>query len=274
MDQKNNEIQKYLRIILKRKFLFIGTSLFIMSVIAWGSFFLPSEYEAKSTVFIESNVIKEMVRGLTFTPSVDDKIRVLRYAMLSREFILKVLRSIDLDSKAKNNEQLEGMIKKFQQNTDINIRGNDLFIVTYRDSDPRVAMNFINALVRKYLEENLSLKRDDAYGANKFFAEQVGVLKGKLDKADDTIIKYRQERGVYISVDDNALIAEIKNYKSELEGLKIRYNELIATKNSLKSQLKGEEPYTIAVLSGRPSAGGNKNSRITSPGEQDQGISW
>jgi polysaccharide biosynthesis transport protein len=261
MDLNSNEIQKYLQIIMKRKYLFIAVSLLIMSVIAWGSFFLPKQYEAKSTVFIERSVIKDMVSGITISPSVDDKIRVLKYAMLSREFILKVLRSLDLDSKTKNDKQLEAMIRSFQQRTDINVRGNDLFIVTYRDSDPKIAMDYINALVRKYLEENLSSKREEAYGANKFITEQVGLFKEKLDKAEDAIIKYRQQQGVYMAVDDRALITEIKNYQNELESLKIRRNELSATRNSVKRQLKGEEPFTVAVLSGRPSTGGNN--RIT-----------
>lgn len=259
MELKNNEIQKYLKILLKRKYLFIATSLLIMSVIAWGSFFLPRQYEAKSTVFIEQNVIRDMVRGLTITPSVEDKIRVLKYAMLSREFILKVLRSLDLDSKTKNDTQLEAMIRNFQQKTDINIKGNDLFIVTYRDADPKLAMNYINALVRQYLEESISSKREESYGANNFITEQVGIFKKKVDKAEDALIKYRQQRGVYIAVDDKALIAEIKNYQADLEAIKIKHDELVATINSVKRQMSGEEPFTVAVLSARHSSSGGYN---------------
>ena len=41
------------------------------------------------------------------------------------------------------------------------------------DPDPAFAQNFINKLVGKYVEENISAKRDETYGANRFLDEQL-----------------------------------------------------------------------------------------------------
>jgi len=262
MELHSNEFQKYYKMLVKRRYLFIASALLIMSVVVWGSFFLPKQYEAKSTVFIERSVIKDMVKGLTITPSIDDKIRVLRYAMLSRENILKVLKQLDYDVTAKNDKALEEMISRFQGKTDIAIKGNDLFFVSYEDKDPKRAMEYVNALVRSYVESNVSSKREDAYGANRFITEQVKLYKDKVDKAEEAIIKYRQSKGVYMSVDDQALISEIKALHTDIDTLRIRRNELVATRNSIKSQLKGEEPFTVAVLSTRK-GGGSADSQIT-----------
>jgi len=249
MTQHSNDIQKYLEMVRKRKFLFLAVALLVASVVCWGSFFLPKQYEAKSTVFIEHNIIKDMVKGVTVVPtSVEDKIRVLKFALLSREFVLRVLRDLDQDIKSKNDRQLDQIVTDFQKNTDITIKGNDLFFVKYRDKDPKLAMNYINTLVRKYLEENITSKKAEAFGANKFISEQVNVFKAKLDKTEEAIIKYRQQKGVYMAVDDKGLIGEIKAYQNEIEAQRIHLNELIATRNSVKRQLQGEEPFTIAAL--------------------------
>ncbi len=255
MDLQANEFQKYYKMLVKRRYLFIASALLIMSVVVWGSFFLPKLFEAKSTVFIERSIIKDMVKGITITPSVEDKIRVLRYAMLSRESVLNVLKKLDLDTTTKNERQLEEMINKFQNGTDINIKGNDLFIVTFQDRDPQVAMEYVNALVRGYVESNVSSKREEAYGANRFITEQVKLYKDKVDKAEEAIIAYRQSKGVYMSVDDRALIDEIKTYMAESDAMRIRRNELVATRKSIKQQLRGEEPFTVAVLNTRRSGG-------------------
>jgi len=262
MEQHSNEFQKYYKMLVKRRYLFIASALLIMSVVVWGSFFLPKIYEAKSTVFIERSVIKDMVKGLTITPSIEDKIRVLRYAMLSRENILNVLKKLDYDVTAKNEKALEEMIAGFQGKTDITIKGNDLFFVSYKDKDPKRAMEYVNALVRSYVESNASSKREDAYGANRFITEQVKLYKDKVDAAEQAIMQYRQSKGVYMSVDDRALIAEIKAYQTEIDAMRIRRNELEATRKSIKSQLSGEEPFTVAVLSTRK-GGGSTDSQIT-----------
>lgn len=262
MELQANEFQKYYKMLVKRRYLFIASALLIMSVVVWGSFFLPKRYEAKSTVFIERSVIKDMVKGITISPSVEDKIRVLRYAMLSRESIVNVLKKLDLDATAKNDRELEDMVNSFQKGTDINIRGNDLFIVTFQDRDPQRAMEYVNALVRGYVESNVSSKREEAYGANRFITEQVKLYKEKVDKAEEAIIAYRQSKGVYMSVDDRALINEIKAYMAEGDAMRIRRNELVATRNSIKQQLRGEEPFTVAVLNTKRS-GGSSDAQIS-----------
>lgn len=248
MELQNAEYKKLARIFLKRKFLFMGLTLLIMAAVVWGSYFMPKKYEAQSTVFIESNVIRNLVGGIAITPSMNDRIRVLRYAMLSRGLINKAMKDLDLDTKAANDRQVEQMITSFQERTKISVKGNDLFIVSLRDSDPKLATDFVNSLVRNYVEENVSDKREEAYGANTFLSEQVAALKDKLNANEDEIIKFRQSRGIYVSVDERSHINDIKNYRTEIEGIDLKRNELAAAKKSIKRQIDGTEPITSSAL--------------------------
>ena len=248
MEMQNSEYKKLVHIFLKRKFLFVGLTLLIMSGVVWGSYFMPKKYEAQSTVFIESNVIKNLVGGIAITPSMNDRIRVLRYAILSRNLIHKALKDLDLDTKAAGDRQVEQMITSFQERTKISVKGNDLFIVSLRDNDPKLATDFVNSLVRKYVEENASDKREEAYGANTFLSEQVAILKEKLNANEDEIVKFRQSRGIYVSVDERSHINDIKNYRSEIETLDLKRNELAAAKKSIKRQIEGTEPITSSAM--------------------------
>src|SRR5512139_590448 len=206
MELPTAELKKHFKVVLKMKTLFIVLSLCIMSVVIWGSYFLPKKYMAESTVFIEHNVIKELVKDIAITPSMEDRLRVLRYAMLSRGLILRVFKDLDLDSKARNDKELEDMIQDFQQRTSIAVKGNDLFIVSILDQSPKLARDYVNTLVRRYVEENTTSKREEAYGAGKFLNEQIVVQKTKLDKAEDAVIKYRQDKGLYLAVDEKSII--------------------------------------------------------------------
>jgi polysaccharide chain length determinant protein (PEP-CTERM system associated) len=244
MNLQHSEIQKYLRALNKGKYFFIVLSLLIMSVIVWGSYFLPKKYEAKSTIFIESNIIKSFISNITVTTSMDDRIRVLSYAMLSRALISKVLSDLDVDAKEKVN--FEDKIKEYQAKTEISLKGNDLFTVSVKDPNPKFAMNYVNTLVRRYVEENVSAKREEAYGANRFLSEQVVQFKEKLDKADEKIINFRREKGIYVANDEALLVQEIKQLRTEIENINTMKPQLMATKNVTQMQLKSEQPMTVA----------------------------
>lgn len=257
MDLHHGELQKYVKVLVRRKFLFILLSLCIMSVIVWGSYFLPKKYEASSMIFIEGNVIKSLVGNIAISPSMSDRIRVLRYAILSRGLIAKVLRDLDIDTRVKTDKALEEKISDYQNRTKIDIKGNDLFIVSIRDEDPKQAADYVNTLVRKYVEENVSSKREEAFGASRFITEQLAQLKVKIASAEDAVTKFRNEKRIYLSSNEQSLVTDMKNYQSEIESLKMKRNELVATVNSIKGQLKGEMPFSVAILT--KSEGGNSN---------------
>ena len=244
MNLQHSEIQKYLKALNKGKYFFIILSLSIMSVIIWGSYFLPKKYEAKSTIFIESNVINNLVKGIAVSPSMEDRIRVLRYAILSRGLVSKVLTDLDVD--IKDQKKFEEKILAYQKYTQISVKENELFIVSITDPDPKFAMNYINTLVRRYVEENVSGKREEAYGANRFLSDQVAQFKEKLDKADEKIINFRKEKGIYMAVDEGSIIQDIKQLKTEIDNINVMRNQLMATKNITQTQLKNEEPMTVA----------------------------
>ena len=102
MEQQHQEIQRYLKLIIQKRYVFIPLSLCIMSIIVWGSYSIPKKYKAQSIIFIERNVIEELVRGIAITPSMESRIKVLRDTMLGRSLVLSVLRKHDLSAEAEN----------------------------------------------------------------------------------------------------------------------------------------------------------------------------
>jgi polysaccharide biosynthesis transport protein len=249
MENSFGEIFKYLKILYKRRFVFIFVALFVTSAITAGSYFLPKKYQADSTVFIEKNVINDLVKGIAVTPDMDTRVRVIKYALLSRNLISKVLADMDIDTEVKSTAELQDMVSALQKRTDIKVKDKEgLFIVSITDQDPHFAQDYVNKLVRKYVEENLSGKREETYGANRFLDEQLIHFKDKLDQSEDAIIEFRRSKGVFLSVDEKSALDDIKEYQKEIEGINLSIDTLKAKRNSLKSQLRSVEP-TVAIFS-------------------------
>ena len=96
MASNDMNFNNYLSLVKRDKKLCIITALVVMSITTAVCYLLPNKFEAKSTVFIEKSVISELLKGLTFTPSTEDKIKVLTYALNSRTLITKVIDELDL----------------------------------------------------------------------------------------------------------------------------------------------------------------------------------
>jgi polysaccharide chain length determinant protein (PEP-CTERM system associated) len=223
------EYKKYLQLVARKKYLFVIMALVIMTAVVAASYLLPAKYEARSTVFIEKSVIADLVKGIAVTPSLEDKIRVLAYSMKSRTLLQKVFSDLDLDVSKSGDAQRERMIKEFQDKTDIKLNEREgLFIISYYDENPRLARDFVNALVRRYIEENSSSKREESYGASKFLSEQIIPVKDKLEKIDARISDFRREHSNVLAEGEPNVLSDISLAQQKLDEITIRRNQLVA----------------------------------------------
>jgi len=225
MTSNEMDYKRYLALVKRNKRFCIVSALVIMTVITAISYVLPSKYEARSTVFIEKSVIAELVKGLAFTPSVEDKIKVLTYALNSRTLITKIID--ELDMKKGGEAELEKLIKSLQENTQIKIKDKEgLFIISFQDRNPKLARNYVNALVRRYIDENISSKREESYGATKFLSEQLGTFREKLQKSEEEANAYKRGPGSIATMDPSSLLKDINDSQQRADELKIKQAHL------------------------------------------------
>lgn len=225
MESTDFDYKKYLQLVVRRKELFIAVALLIMTFAIIVSYILPKKYEASSTVFIEKNVISELVRGITVTPSMEDTIRVLTYAITSRTILTKVADSLDMNI-SKPAKNVDELIKDLQKKTVVRVKDNNLFTISYVDSNPRIARDFVNTLVRLYIEENTSSKRGESYDATNFLSGQIDTFRTKLEKAEKELNDYKRDKGGVIAVDEARLFEEINTSQQKLYDLELTRRQL------------------------------------------------
>ncbi|HIJ96940.1 MAG TPA: chain-length determining protein [Desulfuromonadales bacterium] len=223
----SNELdyKKYLNLIQRDKKISIISALIIMTLVTIGCYLMPNKYEATSTVFIEKSVIAELIKGLAVTPSVEEKIKALTYVLNSRTLITKVID--ELNFKASGEAEQEKLIKNLQANTQIKIKDREgLFIISFQDKNPKIARDYVNTLVRKYIDENLSSKRDESYGATQFLSEQLSAFRDKLLKTEETVNEFKRGAGSIATMDPTNLLKDISDSQQRADELKIRQAQL------------------------------------------------
>lgn len=225
MQSTELEYKKYLQIVQRNKERFVIIALLLMTVVFVASFVLPRKYKASSTVFIEKNVISELVKGITVTPSMEDTINVLTYEITSRTLLAKVVDSLDMNLSKKEGDT-EELIKELQANTQVKVKDKNLFIISFTHSNPKVARDYVNTLVRLYIEGNMSSKRGESYDATKFLSEQITTFNEKLEKAEAEVNAYKRDKGGVIAIDEGKLFEEINIAQQKLYDLELKRRQL------------------------------------------------
>lgn len=250
------EIFRYIRALYRYRLVATVVALVVMTLIGAYSFTLPRQYSADTTVFIERNVIDSLVKGIAVSPDIEDRIRVLRYAILSRDLVTKALEEVNSDIFTKSEAEQQAYISALiDKRIRLRIRGQELFILSLVDRDPEFAYEFVNALVGIYVQDNLTSKREETYGANRFLHEQIETFKLRLEDAEDKIIAFRKKNGVYFSVDEGATLANIRKIESQIEEIVLNQETLGARRRQIQQQLNNI-PETIDMVSESSAEGG------------------
>jgi polysaccharide chain length determinant protein (PEP-CTERM system associated) len=249
------EFQHYKQLIYLYKELFLAVSLLIMTGAIAVGYLLPKKYEAKSTIFIEQNVITDLVKGIAISPSMQQKIQNLAVSLTSRNLLLPVIKQLDKDITLKTAYDQEVYIKDLQRRIMVNLNERQgLIVLNFSDKDPRFARDFINTMARVYIERNTSTKREESTEATKFLAEQIETFKKRVDAADEAINAFRSERGMLLSSDGGFIRGEIKAAEQKLEELSLRRAQLEAQRKMLAS---GKGPAKGPAKAGHAPSGGN-----------------
>ena len=226
------DYKKYKHLIIKRKYLFVSPALIIMAGAAITSYILPERYGANFTVYIEKSVLSELVKGIAIAPSFEDKLRVLAYTLKSRALLVKVANDLNPD---RNKGQLEKMIAEFQEKTDIKLKDSEgMFTISFSSENPRFAMDYVNALARRYIMENTTSKQKESSGASNFLAEQISAVKARLEETEVVANSYKRDNGGVLAQSEGAVSAEIGQALQRIDEITIKRRQLESMQNLVR----------------------------------------
>jgi polysaccharide chain length determinant protein (PEP-CTERM system associated) len=242
-------VKRYSRLLLKKRRIFIIVALIFMSPIVWGSFFLPNTYQADSIIVVESNVIKDLVKGLVITPSIEERLNFLQVEILSRSILTKLIEKLDLDIQDGEKADLEDVIIDLKKHITIRVGKNERFTVSATGKNPKLVRDIVNTLVNLYVEESKRSKKAESSDANVFLSEQLKYYKRKIEEAEENLTQFRREKIAYVTRTEGQLLTAIQDTTEKLEEIDITIKELEAKKNRLQKQLAGEDPMSVKTTS-------------------------
>ncbi len=210
------------------------------------SYLVPKKFQASSLISIEESIVSDLVEGIAITTSADSKIRLLELQLLSRNTLTQVASLLDMDLHATTAAQKEALILSLRRNIYISHdKKRGFFSVTFLDPNAILARDFVNTLIRVYVEANTSEKRQESFDATTFLSEQIKIFQDRIDKAQQDIDAFKTEQGMFLNLNESLTQQEINTLDEQLENLAITKNKLLSQQHMQSdSSLLAEELRT------------------------------
>ena len=149
-------------------------------------FRIPDRYEASARIYVDTqSILKPLMAGLTVQPNVEQQVVMLSRTLISRPNVEKLIRMADLDLGAQSKDAQAALVERLTKTLQIKSSARDnLYTLSYQDSEPAKAKRVIQSLVSIFVESSLGDSRKDSAVAKRFLDEQIKGYESKLEEAE------------------------------------------------------------------------------------------
>ena len=243
----------YLGALWRRRWLVFGT-VWTIAAIGWaGVVGLPNRYESSARIYVDTaTVLGPLLKGLAVENDLNRQVQVMRQTLLSRPNLDELVRMTDLDVTVRGPAAYEALINRLEDDIELSSDKQNLFTISYKNTDPRRARDVVQALTTIFVENNLGENRSDIDNAQKFLSRQIAEYEKSLDKAESALAKFKQENMEFLPGQSGLAekLGDARSRKAALEAqledtekrVSLLEKELADTPRMLGATISGEGP--------------------------------
>jgi polysaccharide chain length determinant protein (PEP-CTERM system associated) len=211
-------------------------------------FRIPNEFEASARIHVDTlSILKPLMSGLAVQPDVDQQVSMLSRTLISRPNVEKLVRMADLDLGSRTKAQQDALVDELMKDLRITSTGRDnLYLLSFRDSDPERAKRAIQSLVSIFVESGLGATRNDAASAKAFLNEQIKSYLQKLEEAEARLKEFRLKNIDVQFGEGRDMASRISEAVNQLEKARLELREAENARDAAKAELANEKKGAAA----------------------------
>ena len=219
----------------------------LIAVVGWAVVYsLPKRYEASARVYIDTqSILKPLMSGLAVNTSIEQQVQVMTRTLLSRPNMEKVARASDLNIQAKTAKDLETLVTGLMTNVQLEAanRGQEnLYRITYQNSNPSLAKSVVQSLLTTLVEGSLGSKRKDTDSAKRFIDDQIKSYEQKLTTSENLLKEFKQKHLGTMPGSGGDYFSKLEEAQKSVNEATLALREAETRRDQLKRQLTDEEP--------------------------------
>jgi polysaccharide chain length determinant protein (PEP-CTERM system associated) len=226
----------------------------IVCGVGWfGVQLLPSRYESTARVYADADAILSLLlRGIAIDSTPSGQVEVLQRTLLSRPNLDRVISRTDLELRVDTPEEREALMLSLAKSIRITTQTRNLFTIDYRDQNPRIARDVVQATLTLFIEAATANDRAQMESARSFVAQQITSYEAQLRQAENRRAEFQAR---YLDI----LPSEALGGSSRLEAARARVVQVqgeLQDARARRAIIEQQIAATPAVLPGEGGGGG------------------
>jgi len=186
--------------------------------------FMPPLYESQAKLLVRYVVDRSAIDGLDSqgknlgTPSesaINSEVEILTSSDLAMQIASKVGVDRLLPDSAQQATDADAALAIRKNLEVIGVKGSNIISVSYKNKDPRLAMEVLQELVKRYFDKHLEVHR--SLGAFDFVTREADQLRAELNQTEEELKRLKAEAGIAsLAEDTTSLATELAKVREDL----------------------------------------------------------
>src|SRR5262245_20083045 len=254
MDELVAQLIGYLQGMWRRRWIAIGVAWLVGVGGAVVILLIPAKYEASARVHVDTqSVLRPLLSGLAIQPDLEQQVALVSRTLISRPNVERLIRMTDMDLSVRTPGDKEDLIETIQRTLKLTGGRDNLYSISYRDSNPDQAKRVVQSLLSIFVESSLGNTRKDTDAARRFIEDQIRQYEKRLEDAEGRLKDFRLKNMHLMGADGRDYFARMAALAESLSNAKVELQAAEQSRDALKRELAGEEPVFLPEA---PGAGG------------------
>ncbi|MDE2517598.1 MAG: hypothetical protein KGL12_16345 [Rhodospirillales bacterium] len=243
-------LQRYLRAAWRRRWLGIALAWLICGLGWVGVYLVPNEFESSARLYVNADaILTPLLRGIAAESSPEAQLQVLQRTLLSRPNLEKLISKTDLDLQVNNATDRERLISQLSANIKVTPQTANLFTISYRNPNPRLARDVVQTLLTIFVESATGGNRTDMENARRFLEHQIASYEQQLRAAERRRADFRAKYMDILPSDMSPGVSAVENARNQVTTIEGQLQDAIMKRDAIKQELQ-TTPAMLVVESG------------------------
>ena len=206
---------------------------------------MPNQYESSARLYVDTDaVLTPLLKGLAVDTGQSSQLDVLQRTLLSKPNVKKLISKTQFDLTAGDDSERERLVARLQTSISVKPEATNLFTISYRNADPRVAFDVVNQLLTIFIESATGTNRADMENARLFLQRQINSYEGQLREAERRVAEFRT-KFVDLLLPENAGpggVAHLDQARLRVQELTGQLKDAVAHRDGLRQELTTTKP--------------------------------
>jgi len=180
------------------------------ALLGWFALWLiPDEFESRAQVYVQTEtVLDPVMNGVTARPNYEKRVEVMKLQLLTRPNVEEIIYRSGLDKEVtatgprEKRAQMEKLIDWVAGEISITSPQEMYFVINYKNSDPGLARNVVDAALNLLIEQDLGASLTENEQARKRLDGEIKAFDERLTAKEREVAAFRRQHADELALVD------------------------------------------------------------------------